>query len=107
MPRANKDFTLRHHPGHGRRAAVAVIGCVLSAGALAGCGDFDDDSGSSPTPTRAIRSPDEASFSGLPPSALASRAASAIVPARASASAAASSAAARASEDEASVDARH
>ncbi|MFI8215578.1 hypothetical protein [Streptomyces sp. NPDC085932] len=93
---------VRERSGHGHRAAAVALGCVLSAAALTACGD--DGDGSSPT-TTAASSPDAASFSGLPPSALASEAASAIASARSSASAAASSAAARASEFEASVEA--
>ncbi|WP_328441809.1 hypothetical protein OHA71_43255 [Streptomyces sp. NBC_00444] len=97
---------LRDHPGRvsraGHRALVAALGCVLSAVAITGCGD-DGDSGSTPAPTTS--SPHTASFSGLPPSALASEAASAIASAHASASAAASSASVRASEFEASVEA--
>ncbi|MEU3255117.1 hypothetical protein [Streptomyces sp. NPDC006997] len=98
---------VRHHPDHrsgtGRRAVMALLGCALSAAALTGCGDDDQDTGSSPPTTTS--GPDTASFSGTPPSALASKAASAIASARASASAAASSASARASEFEASVEA--
>ncbi|GAB2998203.1 hypothetical protein GCM10023080_075230 [Streptomyces pseudoechinosporeus] len=93
---------LRDHPGRGHRAVVAALGCALSTVALTGCGDTGD-TGSSPAPTTS--SPNTASFSGLPPSALASEAASAIASAHASASAAASSASARASEFEASVEA--
>lgn len=93
---------LRDHPGRGHRAVLATLACALSAVALTGCGDTEDI-GSSPAPTTS--SPNAASFSGLPPSALASEAASAIASAHASASAAASSASARASEFEASVEA--
>ncbi|MFG2357431.1 FxLYD domain-containing protein [Streptomyces sp. NPDC048521] len=95
---------LRDHPGRGHRAVVAALGCALCAVALTGCGG-SQDTGSSPPPPTTTSSPDTASFSGLPPSALASQAASAIASAHASASAAASSASARASEFEASVDA--
>ncbi|MFF9277025.1 hypothetical protein [Streptomyces griseosporeus] len=94
---------LRDHPGRGRRAVAAALGCALSAVALTACSDSEDNSSS---PSRTPRSPDAASFSGLAPSAMASRAASAIASAKASASAAASSARARASEFEASVDAQ-
>ncbi|MFF8941635.1 hypothetical protein ACF1A5_04985 [Streptomyces sp. NPDC014864] len=84
------------------RPAVAVLLCVVAWGALAGCGGGSDTG----TPARSTpASPDTASFSGTPPSALASSAASAAASARASASAAASSASARASEFEASVSA--
>lgn len=93
---------VRTRGDHCRRAVVAALGCALSATAVTGCGD-GGDGGSSPTPTPS--SPNAASFSGLPPSALASEAGSAIASARASASAAASSASARASQFEASVDA--
>ncbi|MFE6286485.1 hypothetical protein [Streptomyces sp. NPDC057877] len=97
---------LRTLPGRGgktgHRAVVTALGCALAIGAVGGCGG-DDDTGASPPPTTS--SPDTASFSGLPPSAMASQAASAIASARASASAAASSAAARASDFEASVEA--
>ncbi|GHB20353.1 hypothetical protein GCM10010377_07880 [Streptomyces viridiviolaceus] len=92
---------LREQSGRGRRAVVAALACALAAVVLTGCGD----DGAGPTPTPTPTSPDEASFSGQPPSLLASQAASAIASARASASAAASSASARASEFEASVEA--
>ncbi|MFE9170609.1 hypothetical protein ACFYNZ_13975 [Streptomyces kebangsaanensis] len=95
------------HPGHsskiGHRAVASTLGCALGALALAGCGGTGQGTGPSPRPTPS--SPNPASFSGMPPSALASAAASAIASAHASASAAESSAAARASEFEASVDA--
>ncbi|MEU6476747.1 hypothetical protein ABZ858_07605 [Streptomyces sp. NPDC047017] len=84
--------------------AAALVGCLIGAGALAGCGSGNDQGGGASTPP-APQTPATASFSGMPPSALASAAASAIESARASASAAASSASARASEFEASVDA--
>ncbi|MFI9150575.1 hypothetical protein [Streptomyces sp. NPDC053367] len=93
----------RDRSGLGHRAVTAALGCALSAVALTGCGDDQD---TSPSPSRTTTSsPATASFSGLPPSALASQAASAIASAHASASAAASSASARASAFEASVDA--
>ncbi|WP_449339510.1 hypothetical protein [Streptomyces chartreusis] len=92
---------LRDDHGRGLRAVMATFGLAASAVFLTGCGDGDTDS--SPAPTTS--SPNTASFSGLPPSALASQAASAIASAHASASAAASSASARASEFEASVEA--
>ncbi|MBD0424782.1 hypothetical protein H0H10_37395 [Streptomyces sp. TRM S81-3] len=94
---------LREQSGRRRRAVVAALGCALAAVVLTACGD--DGTAPSPTPTPTPTSPDTASFSGLPPSALASQAASAIASARASASAAASSASARASQFEASVEA--
>lgn len=90
-----------HKIGH--RAVGSALGCALGALALAGCGDTGQHSDPSPRPTPS--SPHTASFSGMPPSALASSAASAVASARASASAAASSAYARASEFEASVEA--
>ncbi|MFF8592405.1 hypothetical protein ACF061_13325 [Streptomyces sp. NPDC015220] len=80
----------------------AVLTCTVVAGALAGCGG--NGSSSSET-TRTPPAPNTASFTGTPPSALASSASAAISSARASASAAASSASARASEFEASVSA--
>ncbi|MEV6808738.1 hypothetical protein [Streptomyces sp. NPDC051132] len=86
--------------GTARRTAVAS---ALLAGVLAGCGGGGGtDTGSSP---RASGSPNASSFSGRPPSALASSASAASSSAHASASAAASSASARASEFEASVEA--
>jgi hypothetical protein len=82
------------------RTATALTGLVLAAAgsaSLVSCGTDNDDGGGA-TPGR---TPDTASFSGTPPSALASLEESA----RAAASAAASSASARASEFEASVSA--
>ncbi|MFE4583251.1 hypothetical protein [Streptomyces chartreusis] len=93
---------LRDDRGRGLRAVTATLGLAVSAVFLTGCGDGDTDSSPAPTTTSP---PNTASFSGLPPSALASQAASAIASAHASASAAASSASARASEFEASVEA--
>ncbi|MFE0456711.1 hypothetical protein ACFW2D_36595 [Streptomyces sp. NPDC058914] len=89
------------------RAVTAVAGLALAAAgtaSLVSCGTGDDDGGPSertPGPTAA----DTASFSGTPPSALASLGESVKESARAAASAAASSASARASEFEASVSA--
>lgn len=89
-----------------RRTPAVLVGlavAVLGAASLVSCGT-DDDSGSpssSPRPT----APDTASFSGTPPSALASLGESAKQSARASASAAASSASAAASAFETSVSA--
>ncbi|MBB5932096.1 hypothetical protein FHS34_007605 [Streptomyces echinatus] len=90
----------------GRRILVgSALGGLLLAGGLTACGDGNGEgAGASPT-AGATRTPNASSFSGEPPSALASSAASAIGSARASASAAASSASARASEFEASVEA--
>lgn len=90
-------------PNRSRRIA-AVLAALACGAALVSCGtDSDNDSGTSvsPRPT----APDESSFTGEAPSALASEAASAIDSARASASAAASSVSAEASAFEASVSA--
>ncbi|MFF9020528.1 hypothetical protein [Streptomyces eurythermus] len=76
---------LREQSGRRRRAVVAAIGCAPAAVVLTACGD--DGTAPSPTPTPTPTSPDTASFSGLPSSALASQAASAIDSARASAAA--------------------
>ncbi|MEV6058115.1 hypothetical protein [Streptomyces sp. NPDC052107] len=81
----------------------SALGGLVLAGGLVGCGN-GQSAGSSPS-VGTPRTPNVSSFSGTPPSALASSASSAISSARASASAAASSASARASEFEASVDA--
>ena len=81
----------------------SALGGLLLAGGLVGCGNGNGQSASPTVGTP--RTPNVSSFSGTPPSALASSASSAISSARASASAAASSASARASEFEASVDA--
>ncbi|MFJ4582439.1 hypothetical protein [Streptomyces echinatus] len=91
----------------GRRILVgSALGGLLLAGGLTACGDGNDEGAGTTSPTAgATRTPNASSFSGEPPSALASSAASAIGSARASASAAASSASARASEFEASVEA--
>ncbi|MFE9767685.1 hypothetical protein ACFYPC_24710 [Streptomyces sp. NPDC005808] len=87
-----------------RRIAAAFLATLACGAALASCGsDGDDDTGTSvsPRPT----APDESSFAGEAPSALASEAASAVDSAQASASAAASSVSAEASAFEASVSA--
>ncbi len=84
-----------------RSAGVALA--VAAALALASCGT-DDDSADEPATPRPT-APDTASFSGTPPTALKSKAASAVESARAAASAAASSASAAASSFEASVSA--
>ncbi|MFD4527551.1 hypothetical protein ACFWP7_27185 [Streptomyces sp. NPDC058470] len=87
-----------------RRIAAAFLATLTCGAALVSCGsDSDNDSGTSvsPRPT----APDESSFTGEAPSALASEAASAIDSAQASASAMASSASAEASAFEASVSA--
>ncbi|MFF0791676.1 hypothetical protein [Streptomyces spiralis] len=82
--------------------ASAALTCSLAACVLSGCGG---GGGNGSTGSRTSSTPNTASFSGSPPSALASSASSAAASARASASAAASSASARASEFEASVSA--
>ncbi|MFJ2829566.1 hypothetical protein ACIPC1_18715 [Streptomyces sp. NPDC087263] len=87
-----------------RRIAAALLAMLACGAALVSCGsDSDNDSGTSvsPRPT----APDESSFAGEAPSALASEAASAIGSVQASASAATSSASAEASAFEASVSA--
>ncbi|MEV7345794.1 hypothetical protein [Streptomyces sp. NPDC093544] len=94
-------------PGRSNRSRriTAVLLATLACGApLVSCStDSDNDSGASVSarPT----APDESSFTGSAPSALASEAASALDSAQASASAAASSASAEASAFEASVSA--
>ncbi|MGW4568342.1 hypothetical protein ACWEN3_40305 [Streptomyces sp. NPDC004561] len=97
-------MSVRRLSGSGRaRRRIALgsaLGTVLLAGGLAACGG-----GTSSSPQPGTSTPNASSFSGTPPSAMASSASSAISSARASASAAASSASARASEFEASVDA--
>ncbi|MET8635226.1 FxLYD domain-containing protein [Streptomyces sp. NPDC004096] len=83
-------------------AATSVALAALGAASLVSCTNNNSGSGTvSPRPTP----PNTASFSGTPPSALASLAQSAEASARASASAAESSLSARASEFEASVSA--
>ncbi|MHA5052418.1 hypothetical protein [Streptomyces sp. SD15] len=98
----------RIHGGRGRprqeRVIAAILATLTCGAALVSCGtNGDDDSGASvsPRPTP----PNTASFTGTPPSALASAASSALDSARASASAAASSLSAAASEFAASVSA--
>ncbi|GAA3985113.1 FxLYD domain-containing protein [Streptomyces sp. NBC_01352] len=85
------------------RSRSAAVALVVAAGlALVSCGT-DDDTG---TPNTARpTAPDTASFSGTPPTALESKASSAVESARAAASAAASSASAAAASFEASVSA--
>jgi hypothetical protein len=90
--------------GRPRPAALALLAAAATASlALVSCSS-DDNGGSSPS-TTGPATPDTASFSGTPPSALKSKAASAVASARASLSAAASSASAAASSFEASVSA--
>ncbi|MFI2645125.1 hypothetical protein [Streptomyces sp. NPDC018610] len=101
MPRPHRGpVTLRS-----RAVLATALGCLAGAGALTGCGSGGNEGGGTSTPATP-QTPATASFSGMPPSALASAAASAIESARASASAAASSASARASQFEASVEAQ-
>ncbi|MEU6775068.1 hypothetical protein [Streptomyces sp. NPDC046759] len=99
-------MTLNRFGGSGnarRRVTLAsALGGLLLTLGVTGCGSGNGQSAALPQRSSA---PDTASFSGTPPSALASSASAAISSARASASAAASSASARASEFEASVDA--
>ncbi|MGW1215118.1 FxLYD domain-containing protein [Streptomyces sp. NPDC002499] len=87
----------------GRARAVALaLAATLAGAVLVSCSsDGDGDGDSSATPT----APDTASFSGNTPSALESKAASAVASARASASAREASASAAASSFEASVSA--
>ncbi|MFE5214120.1 hypothetical protein [Streptomyces sp. NPDC056626] len=104
MPSHRRTGLLSVHVRPRSLASITLTCCCLvAAGALTGCGNGGGGTGStaSATPT----APDTASFSGAPPSALASSASSAIASARESASAAASSASARAEEFEASVSA--
>ncbi|MFJ3222423.1 hypothetical protein ACIPJS_03540 [Streptomyces sp. NPDC086783] len=88
----------------GRARLVLALTTVLVGGAaLVSCStDSGDEGGGASFSARPTR-PDKSSFTGTPPSALASSAASAIDSARASASAAASSASAAASSFGASV----
>ncbi|MFI6340547.1 hypothetical protein [Streptomyces sp. NPDC050535] len=89
-----------------RRIAGALLATLACSAALVSCGtgsDSDSDSGASASPRPTA--PNESSFTGTAPSALASEAASAVDSARASASAAASSVSAAASGFKASVDA--
>nr|WP_236053803.1 hypothetical protein [Streptomyces musisoli] len=89
-----------------RRILVgSALGGLLLAGGLAACGGGNGQNAATSPTAGTTSTPNASSFSGTPPSALASSAASAIGSARASASAAASSASARASEFEASVEA--
>ncbi|MET7682389.1 hypothetical protein [Streptomyces sp. NPDC005423] len=94
-------------PRRGRPAAVTLAAALAAAGTLTlvSCGDGSGSNGSGPTVSTRPSAPDTASFSGMPPSALASSAASAVASARAAASSAASSASAAASSFDASVSA--
>ncbi|MFE9443657.1 FxLYD domain-containing protein [Streptomyces sp. NPDC006602] len=86
------------------RSGSAAVALTVAAGlALVSCSSDSDDT-STPSTARPT-APDTASFSGTPPTALKSDAASAVESARAAASAAASSASAAASSFEASVSA--
>lgn len=102
-------MSVTHPKGPGRAPRRIILGIALGSllltGGLVGCGNGSNRSEASSSPAGTPRTPNVSSFSGTPPSALASSASSAISSARASASAAASSASARASEFEASVDA--
>ncbi|MEU9481402.1 hypothetical protein [Streptomyces sp. NPDC048191] len=102
-------MSVTHSQGSARARRRIILGSALGglllAGGLVGCGNGNGQSAGS-TPTAGTpRTPNVSSFSGTPPSALASSASAAISSARASASAASASASARASEFEASVDA--
>ncbi|QIY93702.1 FxLYD domain-containing protein [Streptomyces sp. S1D4-11] len=99
----------RTHGGPARtgrsRATAALLATLTCGAALVSCStNSGGDSGAASVTPRATP-PDTSSFSGTPPSALASAASSIIGSARASASAAASSLSAAASEFEASVSA--
>lgn len=99
----------RTHGGLARagrsRATAALLTTLTCGAALVSCStNSGGDSGGASVTPRATP-PDSASFTGSPPSALASAASSIIGSARASASAAASSLSAAASEFEASVSA--
>jgi len=85
------------------RAVALAVAAAVSIVALVSCGS--GDGGSSTTSTERPTAPDTASFSGNTPSALESKAASAVASARASASAREASASAAASSFEASVSA--
>lgn len=93
-------------PRAARSRASAVLLAALTCGAvLVSCSTNSGDNGGGTSVTPRATPPDTSSFSGTPPSALASAASSIIGSARASASAAASSMSAAASEFEASVSA--
>ncbi|MGW7432470.1 hypothetical protein ACWGIN_23350 [Streptomyces sp. NPDC054861] len=94
----------RKHPVRARAAsaASAVVLAALSATALVSCGS-DDDSGGSSSVSDGATPPDQESFAGEPPSALASAAESAAAEARESASSAAASASAREASRKASI----
>ncbi|MDT9692838.1 hypothetical protein Q5762_31875 [Streptomyces sp. P9(2023)] len=90
----------------GRRAAHAVATLVVAttgAALLVSCGTDGDDAGSAPSFSERPSPPDTASFTGSPPSALASSASAAVESARASASSAAASASAREASRKASI----
>ncbi|MGW7267361.1 hypothetical protein [Streptomyces sp. NPDC054842] len=89
-------------PGRGR-PALALLSVLVSGAALVSCSSDSGDEGGGASVSSRPTPPDRSSFTGTPPSALASSAASAINSARASASAAASSASAAASSFGASV----
>lgn len=85
--------------------ALTLVAAASSVTALVSCSTDSGDTGSSPFSPRPTP-PDTSSFSGTPPSAMASAAQSAVESAHAAASAAASSASAAASAFEASVSAQ-
>ncbi|MFF2509336.1 hypothetical protein ACFVTY_39130 [Streptomyces sp. NPDC058067] len=87
-------------------AVLTVLATATTAAALVSCStESGNNSSSSSSFSPRATPPNTASFSGTPPSAMASAAKSAVASAKAEASAAASSASARASEFEASVSA--
>ncbi|MEE1752850.1 hypothetical protein [Streptomyces sp. SP18CS02] len=92
-------FTRRLPP-----VATALLGAASSVIMLASC-STDEGNGSRPPASPRPTAPNTSSFTGSPPSAMASAAASVVESARAAASAAASSASAAASAFEASVSA--
>ncbi|MEV6331203.1 FxLYD domain-containing protein [Streptomyces sp. NPDC051909] len=83
-------------------AAAAAVITALSLTTLVACGSDGDDTGG-PTFSERPTAPDTGSFSGVPPSSLASSAAEAVESARASASSAAASASAREASRKASI----
>ncbi|MFE0652331.1 hypothetical protein ACFVZH_27500 [Streptomyces sp. NPDC059534] len=83
-------------------AALAVVVTALGAATLAACDSGGDDTGA-PTFSERPTAPDTASFSGAPPSSVASAAESRIASAQASAASAAASASAREAERKASI----
>ncbi|MEX0171974.1 hypothetical protein MRBLMG1_004661 [Streptomyces sp. LMG1-1-1.1] len=82
---------------------MAVVLTTLGAATLAACDGGGDDSTGTPTFSDRPTPPDTASFSGAPPSGVASAAESRIASAQASAASAAASASAREAERKASI----